>query len=152
MPSGNSKKPGLFASLLMIVLGVASLYAGVQVHRSHTPYAGGIATTGTVSDVREGRDDDGKTLYTAVYTFTTANGDRVTFADPASGGHRPTLGDKVDISYLPSAPGDARRIPAVDWFGWLFLGIGALITLLGVLYLLRSVLRAGFRVASIARG
>ena len=151
MPRGKGKKPGLVGSLLTIVLGLAFLVAGVQVHRAHTPYAGGVSTTGTISDVREGRDRDGKTWYTAVYTFTAVNGETVTFPDPASGGSRPTLGDEVEISYLPSAPEQARRIPAVDWFGWLCFGVGALFTLLGLLFLLSKVLRFGFRVASVAR-
>lgn len=132
----------------MLAVGGASIFAGVTVHRSHTPYDGGISTTGTISDVRQGRDN-GKTMYTAVYEFTTAGGRTVTFEDPASGSNRPTLGDKVEISYLPADPEGARRIPGVDWFGWLFLGVGMLIALLGLLYLLVSVLRAGFRVVSI---
>lgn len=150
--NGNSKRPGFFAALLMLVLGGACIFAGVSVHRSHTPYDNGISTTGTISDIHKGTGRDGKTYYTAVYEFTTADGRTVTFEDPSSGSSRPTMGDKVEISYLLADPEGARRIPGVDWFAWLFLGVGVLIALLGLVILLASLLRAGFRVASIVKG
>jgi hypothetical protein len=145
---GPGKRPGFFGSLLVIAVGIASVVAGLAVHRSHTPYPDGVSTTGTITDVRTSRSG-GKTVYQAVYTFTTADGHTVSFDDPASGSNAPAIGSRVDVSYRAASPELARRIPGVDWFGWIFIVVGGLVALLGLLYLLRSALRLAFGVASI---
>ena len=146
----SSKRPGVFGSLVIVAVGVTFFVAGLFVHRSYSPYADGTSTTGTITDVRSGRGDDGKTMYTAVYTFTTADGREVSFEDPASSSNRPALGARVDVSYQPASPELARRIPGFDWFGWLVIAMGALVMVLGLLNLLRSVLRVVAVVATLA--
>jgi len=145
----SSRQPGFFGSLIVIAIGVVFVLAGHFVHRSYSPYPDGITTTGTITDVRAGRASGGKTMYTAVYTFTTTDGKVVSFEDPASSGNRPALGTHVTVSYEAASPGLARRIPGFDWFGWLVMGMGCLVAFLGLLHLLRSMLRLGLRVTSL---
>lgn len=134
---------------MVIAIGVVFVVAGQYVHRAYSPYPGGITTTGTVTDVRSGRGSGGKTMYTAVYTFTTADGSSVSFEDPASSGSRPALGARVTVSYEAASPELARRVPGVDWMGWLVTGMGGLVAVLGLVHLLRSVLRFGLRLMAL---
>jgi len=145
----RSRKPGFFGSLVVLAIGVVFVVAGQYVHRSYSPYPGGITTTGTVTDVHAGRGNGGRTMYAAVYTFTTADGNTVSFEDPASSGSRPSLGTRVTVSYEAASPELARRVPGFDWMGWLVTGMGGLVAVLGLLHLLRSVLRLGLRLMAL---
>jgi hypothetical protein len=135
------KRPGVVRSVLVVAGGMVFFIAGLFVHRSYSPYPDGLSTVGTITDLRSAQDNHGKVAYMAVYTFTTADGRTVSFDDPASSSHRPTVGDHVRVSYQPATPERARRIPRFDWFGWAVITFGSGLAVWGLHDLVRAAQR-----------
>jgi hypothetical protein len=136
----SHKKPGLFGSLAIIAMSLAFLGAGYQVRKTMQPYPDGLSATATLTGARQYKDDDGNTVYSAVYTFTTQGGREVSFNEPFSSGQRPNIGDKAKVSYRPADPEAARVIGKHAWFGVAFMIGGGLGVLLGIGYFLYRVL------------
>ena len=131
--------------LLVIAGGIAFFVAGLFVHQSSSPYPDGISTVGTITDMRSWPTKGGGRVYMAIYTFTTIDGRSVSFEDPASGSHRPTVGDEVTVSYPAAAPERARRVPGFDWFGWAVIAVGSGIGGLGLYDFVRAAQRSAAR-------
>jgi hypothetical protein len=117
---------------MAVVVGVVFFIAGFYVHRSHSPYPDGISATATITDIHSGRNTKGRLMYSAIYTFTAADGRRVSFQDPGSASNRPEVGATAEVSYRAAAPELARRVPAVDWFAWSIVAGGVLLAMLGI--------------------
>lgn len=71
----------------------------------------GVKTKSTVTDLLESQDDDGDTLYKAVFQFTTREGNVISFksnvnARPAT--HK--IGETVPVIYNPSNFDDVRIV------------------------------------------
>ena len=137
----RTKKPTGPSGAFMIILGAVFFVAGLYVHRSYSPYPDGLTATGTITEIESGPNRKGTLMYTAVYTFTTADGRQVSFRDPASSSSKPDRGAAVDVSYQAAEPELARRVPGFDRFGWLIILMGALLAAFGALSMVRAVQR-----------
>ena len=126
----NAKRPGLFGSLMVVLIGLVFIVFGYFVHQQRTPYPDGVSATGKVTSV-EARKGSNGTTYSAVFTFTTQDNQSVTVTESSSSSLRPHLGDAVRVSYQATDPGGARIIPAHDWISLICFAAGGLVVLLG---------------------
>lgn len=146
----SGRRPGLFGSIFVILIGALFVGAGFLLHRQSTPFPDGVSTTGTITGVQRVRGNDGKSSYAALVTFTARDGREVTVQESSSSSNRPDVGNRVDVSYRVADPEGARIIPEHDWFSWLCWGMGGLVVVLGVGHLIRNILRiAGFVAAAV---
>ncbi|MEV6632727.1 DUF3592 domain-containing protein [Actinoplanes sp. NPDC051470] len=137
----RSKRPGFIGSLMIIVGGLLLFVSGFYFHDSQTPYPDGISATATITDIHAGRNSRGRLMYSAIYTFTAADGHPVSFQDPASASNRPDVGATVEVSYRAAHPEQARRVPAVGWFSWIIVAVGALVVISGLGHLIGNLRR-----------
>jgi len=136
------------SSLVILAVGVLFVVVGFYLHGTQTAYPDGTAATATLSSIDTGRDDDGKLIYTAVYTFTTADGAAVTFRDQMSSGSRPTIGSTAPISYRATDPEGARVVRGWNFFALATVGMGLLVALFGLRGVLARLLRLFFLVGA----
>lgn len=96
-----------------LAFAVVLVWAAFHVRAGQQPFPDGVVTTATLSS-----NADGGRYTTATYTFTTRDGQEISFDDPISAGDQPDVGTTAEVSYRPSAPGDARLVRG--WSGWTF--------------------------------
>ena len=125
----------LGTTFLMLALGALSIGAGLFLHQRQVAYPDGISTTATISDIAEGRNSEGRPMYTAVYAFTTTDGRKVSFRDSASSSSRPRVGTTVSISYRAADPGGARVVRGWNWFVLSCVIAGGFVLLIGLIRL-----------------
>jgi hypothetical protein len=135
----SAKRPGLFGSLSVIIIGLIFISAGYFVHQQRVPYADGVSTTGKVTDVKQRRDSDG-TTYSAVVTFTTQDMRSVSVTESSSSSTRPNVGEAVHVSYRLADPEGARIVPDHDWISLICYAAGGLVVLLGLAHLILRLL------------
>jgi hypothetical protein len=131
VPSGR-KRVGIFGSLLILAIGVVFVIAGLYVRHQDQPYPGGITTTASVTDVRNVVNKKGHTVYSRVFTFTSADGRKVSVTESSTSTTRPTIGDAVEVSYRKGDADGARIINDKSWLSLLIIGVGGLTAVLGL--------------------
>ncbi len=95
---------------------------------------------GTVVDLQAKRDSDGDTMYKPVVTFTPSGHDAVTFTSTAAS--RPaaySVGDAVEVLYLPADPQQARIRGFISlWLASVVLGgMGVVFTGIGAAFIVQ---------------
>ena len=130
---------GRGGSLVMIVIGV--LVVGLGLYMRPVVPDGWATAEGTVTSFRQQTDSEGDVSYTSVVQYTTQSGESRTivndFAFSGPGGEQ--LGDRVQVTYNPQDPAQARIIGGVTgWLWYIPLVIGAIFLLLGLFKLIRA--------------
>ena len=121
---------------LLLLIGPIFGGAGLLVRSGSQPYDDGVLTTGEVIDYEVTRNDGART-FSEVVRFMTEDGDVVEFTGSVSTSNPNDIGSEVRVSYRPSEPHKARNLDdggAV--LAWIFIGLGALLTVITVLALL----------------
>jgi hypothetical protein len=70
--------------------------------------------------------------YTAVVTFTTQDGRKVSIEAPNSSSSHPKIGTTVNVSYRPAAPEGGRVIPDRNWISIACYIVGGVVVLTGL--------------------
>ena len=107
--------------------GAYALYGNARAFR-----ATALEAEGTVVDLAGERNSDGKTMYSPVVEFTTADGRTLQFTGSTSSNPPSwSRGDTAKVLYQPANPEQARLDSFMEtWFGPLILGFFALVVLL----------------------
>ncbi|MEV6598037.1 DUF3592 domain-containing protein [Actinoplanes sp. NPDC051346] len=137
MRDSGPRRAGLFASMFLLTVGLLIAYAGWTIVRSDVGPQW-ITTTATVVDVTESRSSDGTTMHSAVYTYTDPAGQRHSLTGRLGTSSRPTIGATTDVAFDPADPDSAVVTGGLEGHSWLiFIGVGALIALVGGVALVR---------------
>jgi hypothetical protein len=134
----------LLVGIIFLAVGLVQLGLGIFFFlRTRRFLRTAVTTTGTIVDLIESSGSEGGTVYQAVVEFQTADGRTVRWqesmaSNPAAG----QPGDRVPMKYDPSDPDKARIAKTFRlWFlsglfvllGLLFLGIGVVLTVAGLI-------------------
>lgn len=76
--------------------------------------AGSVLSEAKVTEIIEGKDDEGHISRTPVYSYTDTNGGKFTDRTSMSGGREFAVGDTIPIRYLKKSPHQSR----IDYFGY----------------------------------
>ena len=127
--------PAQFNFICKIIAGVCLLAAAGFAIYSTILLTTGAKTAGTISELREKRDeDDGRTIFAPTFTFVDASGHtNVVASNLYSSSNRYRIGDQVPVVYRKSNPTSARidRF-AENWFAPTLLsafGLAALVSM-----------------------
>jgi hypothetical protein len=131
MPGGR-KRAGLFGSVLIVAVGVLFLGAGLVLRNQSRPFPDGVMASGTVTGASTVKDNEGRTMYARVVSFTTKSGQQVTVTEPSTSSTRPDAGEAVNVSYRPADPPGARIIPDHDWISLSIVAAGGFVILAGL--------------------
>jgi hypothetical protein len=133
--AGNAAASRFALGGIFFVAGLAMLSgAGYETLRNRHDIAVGTTANGTVTDLFQGSDSDGGTVYYPRVRFVTQSGDTIEFT--GSNGTSPPafeVGETVSVLYDPISPGNARIDTFFQlWFTALILGfLGLVFTAVG---------------------
>jgi uncharacterized protein DUF3592 len=117
--AGNAAASRFALGGIFLAVGLAMLSgAGYETLRNRHDIAVGTTAKGTVTDLFQGSDSDGGTVYYPRVRFVTQSGDTIEFT--GSNGTSPPafeVGETVSVLYDPTSPGNAR----IDTFFQLWL-------------------------------
>jgi hypothetical protein len=133
----------LLVGVIFLAVGAVQLGLGVFFWlRTRRFLRTAVSTDGTIVELIESSGSEGGTVYQAVVEFQTADGRTVRWQESmASNPPAGQRGDRVPMKYDPSDPDNARIAKTFRmWFlsglfgllGLLFLGIGAVLTVAGL--------------------
>lgn len=136
--------PLLLVALIFLAVGAVQLGLGVFFFvRTRRFLRRAVETTGTIVDLIESSGSEGGTVYQAVVEFQTADGRAIRWQESmASNPPAGQPGEQIPIKYDPANPNKARIAKTFRlWFlsgllgllGLLFLGLGVVLTVAGVL-------------------
>ncbi len=132
---GNRGAGGIFGAMISIVVGVVFVAVGSFIS---TEIDGEERTTGTVIDVEDHINDEGNVQYTPIYAYEV-DGQEFTLRASVSSSRQPSIGSEVEIGYDPADPNRAQRTDGIEGnFHLIFMGVGALVVLTGIVQLLIS--------------
>jgi uncharacterized protein DUF3592 len=141
-PAGE-KRLSLSSNLFIIGFGLVVMVICSLSYAEQRPYPDGTSTTGVVTEVELQRDYRGKLRYLRLVSFTTQDHVTATVGDyhPADlvrrhvAFTRPTVGDVLTVSYRPDDLESARIVDKYDWETLFLVGVGALISGIGLVLL-----------------
>ncbi len=122
----------IFGSAFLLLFGVVFLAVGLWIRSGMQPYDDGVTTTGVVVAHETREDSDGDTTYAAVWEFDTEVGRTIRKTDSISSSSPPAIGSEIEVSYRIADPEGARNLSQPAWFPMIFIGIGALVVLIGL--------------------
>jgi Protein of unknown function (DUF3592) len=136
--------PLLLVALIFLAVGAVQLGLGIFFFvRTRRFRRRAVETTGTIVDLIESSGSEGGTVYQAVVEFQTADGRAIRWQESmASNPPAGQPGEQIPIKYDPANPNKARIAKTFRlWFlsgllgllGLLFLGLGVVLTVAGVL-------------------
>ncbi|GAB7045831.1 hypothetical protein JCM9534A_09570 [Catenuloplanes indicus JCM 9534] len=128
---------GTGAIVFMVLGGLVFIGIGVAMFAQGLPHKGGLRAPGRIVEVQVIHDEG--TRWRTIYEFQDAAGATHRFTDPEEETFEPTVGERVEVSYLPGDPGSARKVDEVlsedvllSWLGGTaMIAIGVLIPLAG---------------------
>ena len=134
----------LLVGLIFLAVGAVQLGLGIFFFvRTRRFLRRAVETTGTIVDLIESSGSEGGTVYQAVVEFQTADGRAIRWQESmASNPPAGQPGEQIPIKYDPANPNKARIAKTFRlWFlsglfgllGLLFLGLGVVLTVAGVL-------------------
>lgn len=138
----------LLTGPLLLLFGAVFVVAGVWARSTMQPYEGGVETTATVVDLDRRSSDDG-TTYAAVFEFRTELGEVVRVTDSFASSSPPEIGTEIAVSYERGDPQGARNLDNPAWFPWIFIGIGGVVVLVGLGFMLPLVVLLGVAIAGL---
>lgn len=124
-------------SVFLVLGGLVAIGIGVAMFTPGLPHQGGLRVPGRLVEAQVIHDEG--TRWRTVYEFQDAAGATHRFTDPQEETFEPTVGERVEVSYLPGDPASARKVDEVlsedvllAWFGGAaMIAVGVLIPLAG---------------------